>query len=107
MSVLDTDKVDLIGLRTETGEVVLTISDHLDWNEPEQHLLTLQNKINTYIAFIESEEIHQVYPESIGRKLCIEIVTQSKYPPIGLEFLKRVQSVLESIEVSINTKVLV
>ena len=106
MSVVESDKVDFISLNPESGEVVLTISDHLDWDDPEQHLLILQDKINTYIAFIEGEEVHQAYPESIGRKIRIEIVSQYKYPKEGIDFLDKVRPILESIGISMSIKVL-
>ncbi len=89
-----------------SGEIVLTISDHLEWDDPEQHLLILQSKINTYIAFIENEEIYQVYPESIGRKLRIDIVSQYEYPDEGIAFLDKVRPVLASIGVLLSNKVL-
>jgi hypothetical protein len=59
MSVEQKDVIDAIGVNKESGEVVLTISDHLDWEDTSAHLLVLQDKINTYIAFIESGEILQ------------------------------------------------
>lgn len=47
MSIEDQDSVDVIGVN-ESGIVVLTISDHLKWDD--DHLYLLQEKINTYLA---------------------------------------------------------
>jgi hypothetical protein len=58
MSVEQTDKIDFIS--TSPGEkVVLTISDHLSWDE-DGHLHLLQDKINVYLEFIESEQLLRV-----------------------------------------------
>lgn len=54
MSIEQSDKIDFIST-TKSGKVQLTISDHLEWNDEEMHLLILQKKINAYLDFIQSE----------------------------------------------------
>lgn len=102
MSVLDKDVIDSIGTNIETGSVILIISDHLGWAEETQsHLLALQEKLNTYIKFIESAEIYSAFPSAVGKKLVVDIYF--KFPP-GDEcrhFLSHVQRILESIGVGI------
>ena len=49
MSVDQLDKVDFIS-KTSEGNVELTISDHLEWDDKNEHLLILQNKINAYLV---------------------------------------------------------
>ena len=44
MSVDQLDKVDFIS-KTSEGNVELTISDHLEWDDKNEHLLILQNKV--------------------------------------------------------------
>ncbi|WP_342315746.1 DUF6572 domain-containing protein [Lysobacter sp. FW306-1B-D06B] len=71
MSILESDKVDMIGSPlTDAGIVVLGIADHLPWEsgEDEQHLLLLQEKINRYLAFIESGEMVVAFPAAVGKK---------------------------------------
>ena len=46
MSVLDSDVVDAISIN-DADEVVLTISDHLNWKDEHEHLLLLQEKRKT------------------------------------------------------------
>ena len=55
MSVDQTKIIDIIS-KSKDGEIVLTISDHLDWKNLQEHLLLLQEKINTYLTFLESKE---------------------------------------------------
>lgn len=94
MSVEQADAVDLIGVDRGTGDVVLTISDHLPWDYDE-HLLILQKKLNTYLAFIESGELVAEYPDAHGRKSRISVTC--KYPPDdrGLEFFAAVEERIE------------
>jgi hypothetical protein len=73
MSVLDSNVVDAVGIERESGEAILTITDHLEWDGRE-HLLKLQEKINAYFRFIESGEIFQSYPEANGRQLTISVI---------------------------------
>src|SRR2546427_9504377 len=49
--------VDAIGVVKESGAVALTISNHVDWEDSRAHLLSLQEKLNRYLAFIESGEL--------------------------------------------------
>ncbi len=102
MSVIEVNKIDGIGVSKNTNEVVLTISDHLDWEDVEYHLLSLQEKINHYIHFVESGQIFEVYPESRNRSLKIDIVSKYEYPDLGVDFVKRVAQILESIEVKLD-----
>jgi len=93
MSIEDTQVVDFISARPNSGEVVLTVTDHLEWGE-SQHLVMLQDKLNSYLAFIESGEILECYPNAKGSKLRIEVVC--KFPPDeeGRNFLGRAGEVV-------------
>ena len=72
MSVEQIDKVDFIST-TEKGIIRLTISDYLEWDSKNEHLLILQNKINAYLNFIESGQIFEEYPSSANKKIEIDI----------------------------------
>lgn len=97
MSIEQVGVVDAIGVDKETGQVVLTISDHLEWND--EHLLLLQEKLNLYIGFVESGELLDVYPDSKGREVFINVIC--KYPPnvSGKDFLSRVGAIVERVGV--------
>ncbi len=81
MSVEQRKVVDCVGIGRADGRAILTISDHLPWLPDNVHLLVLQNKINDYLAFIESGEIYESYPQARGRE--IEIQVMCKHPPSG------------------------
>jgi hypothetical protein len=79
MSVEDIDKIDFLIREKKTGDVVLAISDHLDWSESEgEHLIVLQKKLNTYLEFIESGQIYAQVPQATGRKIAIQVM--GKFP---------------------------
>ena len=91
MSVDDESVVDAIGI-DGSGTVVLTISDHLPWDK--EHLYLLQQKINSYLAFIESGEIYESYPESKERE--IKICLECKFEPtaVASTFLGQCSSII-------------
>jgi len=79
MSIEQENIIDIVSFN-KSGDVVLTISDHLDWEgDIHEHLFLLQEKLNAYLRFVESGEILEKYPKSEGRKVIFETVM--KYPP--------------------------
>jgi hypothetical protein len=79
MTVEDVDKIDFVTGERQTGDMILTISDHLDWDENEgEHLLVLQKKLNTYLEFIGSGQIYAKVPQAVGRKRVIQVM--GKFP---------------------------
>lgn len=73
MSVVDNRTVDGIALTENKTEIILLITDHLDWEDEYEHLTLLQEKINAYVSFIEEKQYVKIYPcESIAYSL-IEI----------------------------------
>jgi hypothetical protein len=107
MSILNANKIDLIGIDKKTNNAILTISDHLDWDDEHYHLSALQEKINSYLKFIESDEIYQVYPNAIGKKLIIEIVGKYELTKAGLNFIGEVEMILNEINIELyyNVKI--
>lgn len=64
MTVEQADVIDGIGTDKVTGAVVLTISDHLGWDNPlDYHRDCLERKLGAYIQFIESGQIRDLHPE--------------------------------------------
>lgn len=79
MTVDQTDVIDFCATKDGDPEISLIIADHLPWDEDEAyHLWLLQNKINKYLAAIESGEFYEKVPMSIGKNIVIELIP--KYP---------------------------
>lgn len=76
MSIVDTRIIDSVILDDEDKSAVLLITDHLDWQSPKGHLLSLQQKLNTYIEFVESKQIQNEFPKVVGRDISIVVACQ-------------------------------
>jgi Family of unknown function (DUF6572) len=94
MAVDEPGVVDIVSV-DPSGCFVLTVSDHLDWSDTIAHQIVLQEKLNRYLAFIESGEIHEKYPNVQDRKVMIRVVTQHYPDAQGLQFLDRVKAAIE------------
>jgi hypothetical protein len=105
MSIEQTDVVDLIGTDRMTGHVTLTISDHLDWSDSVAHQLLLQTKLNRYLAFVESGEILQSYPNAKDRPIIFELVFKFVPDEGGRAFLAKVKPIIESAGFSFREEI--
>ena len=101
MSVEQKHTVDLISTSPD-GKVMLTISDHLPWDKENEHLLVLQDKLNSYLMFIESGEILESYPTAKNKSLIIEIVMEHKPNEVALVFLQRSKEIIENTGVQLR-----
>jgi hypothetical protein len=87
--------VDFCGISQDQGCCVLVIADDRGWND-WAHLLALQEKLNNYLAFIESGEIYTARPEARG--LAIEISIRCRFAPEGeddFSFLRLARNAIE------------
>jgi hypothetical protein len=96
MSVDQKRIIDFISLNKKGDLVTLTVSDHLEWLQDNEHMLILQNKLNDYLMFVESGEIYKKYPQYKGLKIRIDVAC--KYPPVGdgIKFLELVKNKIEN-----------
>lgn len=94
MSIKESEVIDIIGTSEERDVVILTATDHFKWGSKE-HLLMIQEKLNSYLEFLQSGEIYEAYPESKGKKIEVNIVC--KYPPDdeGKKFLSLCKDAIE------------
>jgi hypothetical protein len=106
MSIEEPNVVDAIGVDEESGKIVLTISDHLDWSDTDSHVLALQEKLNTYIAFVESGELGNKYPDAAGRPVVIAVVGRVRRPKSAQQFFTKVKPILASAGIELHLKVL-
>jgi hypothetical protein len=96
MSVDQTNVVDFIGVDNETGNVVLTITDHLMWSEGDnEHLLLLQEKLNSYLSFVESGELLETYPNAEGRAVLIDVVCKYPLSQQAQDFCNKAAQIIE------------
>ena len=87
MAVDNTEVIDMIAENEEDNELVLGISDHLDWKNEYEHLMLLQEKINTYLTFIETKQYNEVYPDKKYKSHLIHIYFAYNIPDNCKKFL--------------------
>lgn len=102
MSVAETNKVDGMGKDKKTGELLLLITDHLDWSQEGEHLLLLQDKLNSYLGFIQSGQYAATYPNDRFTGFVIEIHFQHKVCENCWKFLRTVAAQTEPFHIKIR-----
>ncbi|SMB79804.1 conserved hypothetical protein [Hymenobacter roseosalivarius DSM 11622] len=103
MSIEQTDTIDIITISPE-GELVLTISDHLSWEEDE-HLSLLEDKINTYLEFLEGEQLLEEYPAAKEHPLVINVALQFEPPEQAIHFLTQAMKVITDAGIGFHWRV--
>lgn len=102
MSIEDRNIIDALGITPDGKGLVMLISDHLDWKNEYEHLVILQDKINTYIAFWENKQYEEMYKGREFQYGIIEIGFKYKMKKKGKSFLKTVQHQIEKINLKIQ-----
>lgn len=94
MTIEQPKTIDFISVEPATNEVILSISDHLEWDDLNEHLFLLQEKLNIYLSFVESGEILQSYPAAKGRTVVIDLIYKHSPNRQAKDFLDRVASLI-------------
>jgi hypothetical protein len=105
VSVDDPNVIDTVGVEKTTGKVILSIYDHHDWDDEEAHELLLQEKLNRYLAFIESGEMYEAYPNARGRTPVISVVMRVEPTEDAKAFLDAVETVISQAGIEFRRRV--
>ncbi len=99
MSIADKDKVDIVAVKPDSSLVKLVITDHLPWDDFETHAQMLQDKVNTYLDFIESGQIFRLHEPRVPESAKVHIVLALQHPPTGAanEFFMQVREFLNGV----------
>jgi hypothetical protein len=85
----------------------LAISDHLSWaDDPVRHMWLIQEKLNKYLAFVESGEIFDSYPHYRGQPIKIRVVAKYPLTDGAVDFYKKVTPIVESAGFGFEFKLL-
>ena len=95
MSIDQPRVIDFLSTSKTEDCCVVWISDHLEWNNGD-HLLALQEKLNNYLAFIESGEIYDARPDA--KEQAIEISIRCKFTPEAEDDLRFLQFARDTIK---------
>ena len=80
MSINDPTCIDIIATVPGSREVLLIISDHLDWADPVGHWRVLQDKINGYVGFVVQGDLARVTSPPIPASPEVRIEVRALYP---------------------------
>lgn len=90
MAVDNAEIIDAIGTERGTGDVVLTISDHLSWGteHDEMHIEVLSEKLAMYEDFIATGQLQESFPNAINRLPVISVACMEEPSDRGILFFK-------------------
>ena len=95
MSIEQSNTIDFIGIDKTCGSTILTITDHLEWGSRE-HLIPIQEKLNSYLTFIESGEILDSYPAANDKPTRIDIFFLFEPDEEGTKFLSLCDEIIRN-----------
>ena len=105
MAVSDKDKIDSIGIDNKFGNVILTINDDSSWRDEYQHLTILQDKINSYLEFIDNGELYKNYPNAEGKRIERLINFKNGITPKCEAYLNRIRNKLVILGINVVYKI--
>jgi hypothetical protein len=106
MTVEQPDVVDFVARDGATKTILLVVSDHLVWDEVNEHLFCLQEKLNTYFRFVESGELAEKYPDIADHKITIEIVLEHSPPDTANWFFEKARGASEAAGLALTWRVM-
>lgn len=107
MSILESNKIDIVASRPDSNVVMLMITDTLEWGNLEMHARLLKEKINFYLDFLDSGELRRLKKPRIPEKpeIRISLATREKPTPKAEEFLVEVRSFLLGVGIDFEWQV--
>lgn len=94
LNVEKTNVLDSVGYDEENSKLVLLLSDGMDWSDEARHLFLLQEKLNHYIAYIETKQYLKSFPNP--KQVEIQIHFLFKETDLCLKFLDQVVQIIRT-----------
>ena len=101
MAIDNTEVID--GIAYEEEKLILQLYDHWEFTDEieKDHMFLLQDKLNSYIWYVDSEQYKETYPDV---KLSVfEIQIKFKYHPSDfcISYLQNVNNKLQAIHINV------
>ena len=103
MSIEDSSVIDFVAVEP-SGEVLLVMVEGRDWDGSDERLYQLQEKINSYAAYVRDGEIREKYPQVSGRPVRLELRCASLPDPKTAAFLEVVRTRLQDERLAFSVK---
>ncbi|MDM5236328.1 hypothetical protein QUF83_08845 [Bacillus cereus] len=94
MGLRELDAIDFMGYDKDEKIAYLIITDEEDWKDEDGHISLLIEKIHTCMAFVESGEAFERYPETKEYNFVIRIYVKYRYTEYGEEFLVKAEEIV-------------
>lgn len=93
LNVERTDTIDGLAFDEETSSLILLLADGMDWIDENRHLILLQEKLNNYIKYIDSNQYLEKYPNVKKIEWQIHFLFKEPYKCYRLlEYLKMIMA---------------
>ena len=98
-------QVDVITVARD-GTYVLIMVETRPWDGSGDRLLELQEKINSYVAFVTEGELDEMYPDAPSRAKRFQLDCFEPPDEHTAEFLRRVEKALAEHSIAFSVQVL-
>ena len=98
MTIEQSEVIDFVHLTKVSGVIVLTVVDHLPWDQDEgEHLLLLQTKLNNYLEYIEGGQIQNNVADAKERKVVINVIGEYPLSKQAKIFFQKVSDAIDDL----------
>ena len=95
MAVHESSIIDIVSL-DQTDAVILSVVDHLDWDDEQKHLYMIQDKLNTYCRYIENAQLYDDCPAARDRRPLISLMLFNPPPLTAVDFFEAFKLAIEA-----------
>lgn len=103
MAVEDPGRIDFV-VKTPTGEALLVMVENRPCEDSSQQLVELQEKLNSYVAFVVDGDLVTQYPELNGLPVRIELRHAGPLTKGVTEFLGKVKKSLSGFSITFQCR---
>lgn len=105
MNIEWTEYIDSVAYEEDSRTLIMLLSDGMDWEDENTHLLLLQAKLNSYILYIDTRQFEEKYPQVEKIKLGISFFYED-VPNLCMKLLEHAGEVLvdiyDNIEITVS-----
>ncbi|HEV7868477.1 MAG TPA: DUF6572 domain-containing protein [Chthoniobacteraceae bacterium] len=98
--------IDIVAHDAQRDEAVLIMLEPRPWEESEQRLFQLQEKINAYLAFALDGEMAECHPELMTKRLRLQVDCVDMPPSAVVEFLSVVREQIAFQNIDLEVRVM-
>jgi hypothetical protein len=93
--VESSNTVDLITYDPKADEYALIMVETRGWDGSDERLQQISKKVENYLSFAVNGQMTTLYPESLGRRIRIQLDCDHPPDPISWRFLEMLRRLLD------------